>query len=244
MLNAILHAKSGRHGEAEARTPWRETFRANEDHITATLFERLSYLSGSTAMSILAEATRRDAGGDGAKLFGWRMAEITEIAFWPKWDISPEQGRYREPDLFMTIKAGDPQQVIHLIVEAKKGDAEQKQHQWCDQLGCYDPGEQDDAAVDMLGYLAIGGRVQNPEAFRAAARKIRSDTLFAIAGWEDMARGVAQALEATVPAEARILKDMQEALTLFGYLHVKFEDTLKHMAEVDTRAVTSFGAWT
>lgn len=244
MLNAILHAKSGRHGEAEARTPWRETFRANEDHITATLFERLSYLSGSTAMSILAEATRRDAGGDGAKLFGWRMAEITEIAFWPLWeDPLPEAWR-KEPDVFLTLRVGDPQQVIHLIVEAKRGGAPQLQEQWRNQLRCYNDLRHEDVLPDLVGYLAIGGHVPDPTAYRGAGLKQRPDTLFAIAGWEDMARGVAQALETSAPAEARILKDMQEALTLFGYLHVTFEDTLQHMAEVDARAVTSFGAWT
>lgn len=243
MLNAILHAKSGRHGVGEVRTPWREKFRANEDLITATLFERLSYLSGPTAMAILAEASRRDQGGDGAKLFGWRMAEITEIAFWPLWDDPSPDASRKEPDVFVTLQVGDPLRVVHLIVEAKRGDAPQLQVQWCNQLRCYDALRHDDPP-DLVGYLAIGGHVPDAAAFRAAGRQQRPDTLFAIASWADMARGIAQALEAPASGEARILKDMQEALMLFGYLYVKFEDTLKHMAEVDTRAITQFGAWT
>ncbi|NDW01929.1 hypothetical protein [Salipiger sp. PrR002] len=90
MLNSILHSKAGRAGE-EDRIFWRESFQTREDHITATFIERLSYLSGPTAMKLLREAARHDS-ADGAQLFAWKTAEFATVDFWPRWP-APDAGR-------------------------------------------------------------------------------------------------------------------------------------------------------
>ena len=77
MLNAILNSKSGRLSrDDEHNIRWKEIYRASEDLLTATIFERLSYLPPEIAWELLVSAS-------GGQLPKYRLVEITNIEFWP-----------------------------------------------------------------------------------------------------------------------------------------------------------------
>lgn len=84
-----------------------------QDLVTATIFERLSYLPAPTAWQLLA-----DASGD--KLHPYRVVDITGIEFRPMWS-NKERALGVEPDVFITLDLGGPARKVHVIVEAKHG---------------------------------------------------------------------------------------------------------------------------
>ena len=241
MLNALLHAKQGRHGDGEERVSWRHTFRAVEDHITASIFERLSYLSAPCAMRILHGTTRRNRPEDAERLFSWRSVSLERMEFWPVWEYPFDIGRSREPDVYCEWQVGDPAKSLHLIVEAKPGSVAQLQGQWVEELQSYHHVQNLEGAEkpDLIGFLAIGGRISAPQDFVQAARAASPDVLVAIGGWEDLARALYFELKTnTAPWERRILQDMSDALRLFGYIYVPFLPALKGMPVISESVIS------
>lgn len=106
MLNAILHGKkrgSGIEGESLAGD-----FGGAEDTLTATLFERLTYLPDEIICKIL---FRRDMWQDSVR----SPERVVSVQYWPRWE-SFSGGGQKEPDL--VIEFDDRV----LIVEAKRFD--------------------------------------------------------------------------------------------------------------------------
>src|SRR5437879_3814122 len=116
MLNAVLNRKT----QGILRQDYTGEFVGYEDSLTATVFERLFYLSQPRLEAILDHLLKE------AKL-NIRAADlgaITAYAFWPKWPVM--QGGYKEPDVYVQFAQAD------LIVEAKRWDGSQQQdfEQW------------------------------------------------------------------------------------------------------------------
>ncbi|PJE28919.1 hypothetical protein SAMN06297129_1224 [Pseudooceanicola antarcticus] len=244
MLNALIHAKHGKHEDGEERVSWRQTFRAIEDHVTASIFERLSYLSAPCAMRLLHGTTRRNRPKDAETLFSWRSVSLDRMEFWPCWDDPSDNRRSREPDVYCEWQVGDPVRSLHLIVEAKPGSIAQLKDQWVGELKSYHHVQELEGAEepDIIGFLAIGGRISDPQDFMKAVRAASPEVQVAIGGWEDLARALYFELKAnTLPWERRILQDMSDALRLFGYIYVPFLPTLKSMPVISEGAINRIG---
>lgn len=221
MLNAILNSKSGRLGrDAERSVSWRDLFKGSEDLVTATIFERLSYLPAETAWNILAAAA-------GGQLHSYRMAELTTMEYWPMWDV---EGRSRgvEPDVFLELKLGDPALKVQVIVEAKHGGSQSADQLKAELKAWAQAIESDQIEVpDLLVILAIGGlrstskKHQLELDFDAVTQDFNSlpETTLLPLDWDDLARAFAL-LAPKTQHEQRIVDDMREALGLYGYYHV------------------------
>ncbi|WP_341214111.1 hypothetical protein [uncultured Limimaricola sp.] len=207
--------------------------RENEDLVTATLIERLSYLPGAIAWTILAKTYE-------GQLPAFRMASFDSIEFWPRWDYSVDDRSHVEPDAFFQLTLGDPAQRWHVIFEAKHR-AEQYAKQWRLEQDAYlaRPDEEDETLPDRIVFMALGGLRGSTGA--AAARMIGQqvsderqrrggaavEILTVAADWSDMAQALAE-VEPHAEHEARLISDMIEALAIFGYRHLTLSDGLLH----------------
>ncbi|MDO5612784.1 MAG: hypothetical protein Q4G14_06010 [Paracoccus sp. (in: a-proteobacteria)] len=219
MLNAILRSKSGRLRVGdEISISWRELFRANEDLVSATILERLSYLTPATAWTLLVEAAS-------GQLPFYRTAQLNGIDFWPIWATDNRQ-RGVEPDAFIQLELGDPAIKMHIIVEAKRG-GHQNLGQWANEIGGWVENT-DDEMPDHLVLLALGGnadtrqrdemRQQFLSSMRAHHSRLPKLSL-AMIEWHDIARACT-VLTALPDHEKRIVADIAEGLALCGHYHL------------------------
>jgi hypothetical protein len=110
MLNAVLKGKT--HGIL--RQDYTGEFEGYEDLLTATVFERLFYLSQST-WEALFDCLLTHAGVDRQAA---DLGALKDYEFWPTW--SAIGGGRKEPDVYVQFKEAD------LIVEAKRWDVPQQ----------------------------------------------------------------------------------------------------------------------
>lgn len=222
MLNAILESKSGRLSATDEQSiRWRDLFRGSEDLVTSTIFERLSYLSAQTAWNLLAMAA-------GGQLTAYRMADLTEMKFWPFWNAD-DRARGVEPDVFIRIELGDPGRSVQIIVEAKHGGAQSALQLRAELQAWYQAVSSGEInPPDQLIVMAIGGllaphrRQRLKSEFAAAVEAVEgvvADLDLVLIDWADLARAVALHLPGS-GHEKRIINDMREALDLYGYHHL------------------------
>lgn len=98
MLKAILHGKAGRieHNKDES-VSWSSLFKAREDLLTSTVFERFSYLSDSVQNHLIQHWFSESRGIALAKL-----GEFESISYWPRFEHQHERGTNQvEPDLII-----------------------------------------------------------------------------------------------------------------------------------------------
>lgn len=223
MLQAILSGKSGRIPEGvTSGSSWLHALKHSEDLLTSTVFERLAYLDGSLLWKIL-------EGTFGSALPSFRVAELMSIEFWPTW-LDPTKGGAGtvEPDVFMEFLLGDPAQRVAVICEAKLGQQQysmQWQRQWIAYQQKVEIGE---ASSDRVLFLAIGGlsghRTQMAERFH---QEITLNTFGKVsvnavaADWSALADAVHAAHQVATGGTLRLLADIAEALSVFGYRHLQ-----------------------
>ncbi|WP_097522176.1 hypothetical protein [Sinorhizobium sp. BJ1] len=162
MLHAVAGRKAGRLQSNDGQVSWLAAFRMSEDLLTASVFGRLAYLEGAVLWRIL----RRTFGSG---LPDFRVAELSDITFWPVWDDSAETNGTVEPDVFLDFKLGDPAISMRMIVEAKFGTyPTQHANQWVRQWTAYREANGDDGNRVVLA--AIGGLGKNVEVNRQSYR--------------------------------------------------------------------------
>src|SRR5437773_201419 len=103
MLNAVLKRKT----QGILRADYTGEFAGYEDSLTATVFERLFYLSQPGIEAIL-NRLLKDSGLDGRAA---DLGALQAYEFWPTWHAM--EGGHREPDVYAQFERAD------LIVEAK-----------------------------------------------------------------------------------------------------------------------------
>ncbi len=132
MLRSILHGKSRRaEGVNGISQSVGALFRNLEDARTSTIFERLTYFPPVIAWDLL-RLSSKNAVPD------FRLVELAEVKFWPKWQIARSGRKFVEPDVYMRWVVGDPSIIIDMIIEAKlPGAISQSPQQWLDQLEGY-----------------------------------------------------------------------------------------------------------
>ncbi|WP_346899854.1 hypothetical protein [uncultured Roseibium sp.] len=232
MLNAVLSSKSGRlHPDDDQGVRWRDLFRGSEDLLTATVFERLSYLRAERVWSLLAYASA-------GQLPSYKIAVIHDIEFWPMWSSS-DRRRGVEPDVFISLDLGDPAKRVHIIIEAKYG-GKQTYTQWRDELLAWKENYIDDEikAPELIILLAIGGsteinnKIKLKEYICEFAKnefEISSDFIIAQIEWRDIARSCSFS-QAENLHEQRLLSDLKKGLELHGYYHRELPSQMEKIA--------------
>lgn len=227
MFRAIVSGKAGRLPAAlTPGSPWAVVFKQSEDLLTATVFERLSYLDGSLLWAIL-------RGTFGPALPPYKIAELINIEFWPRWDDTVRHGTV-EPDILLQFDVGDPARRVDLIIEAKLGGvqyAEQWHRQWSS-YQAYMRKEESDAPAALVLLLAIGGLIGgSASTVERLTQEVRArsgdatELVASAAEWSRLA-SVLNDLPVENPSAGRVIEDITEALALFGYRHLRALDSL------------------
>lgn len=229
MLQAILSGKAGTAAMGgEDRVSWRKIFKANEDLLTATVFERISYLRGPICWKILRSTF-------GHILPEYHVANLRNIEFWPRWSDVVDPDKSVEPDVFMQFDLGDPVRRVDVIVEAKLN-GQQYGDQWRREIQSYKlQSVTDDAIVggaDEAYFLAIGGLVgTSSQVVSRLSSHIplspdgSAGVVTAAADWSALV-AVVHETEVEDENSQRILQDLAEALAFFGYRYVHSLSTL------------------
>ena len=133
MIYAIKHNKVNR-----------AIFKANEDALTSSIFERLMYLPQELLHHIFATALFDD-------IENLELHQIESIAFWPNWDPAYTANKtHVQPDVFIRTAKQD------IIIEGKRYDANQQYaDQWKNEIQAY-YNEYADESKPLL-FIALGG---------------------------------------------------------------------------------------
>ena len=133
MIYAIKHNKVNR-----------AIFKANEDALTSSIFERLMYLPQELLHHIFV-VSLFDSIED------LELHQIESITFWPNWDPEYTTNKtHVQPDVFIRTSKQD------IIIEAKRKDKKQQiQHQWENEIQAYNNEYAED--VKPLVFIALGG---------------------------------------------------------------------------------------
>lgn len=240
MLQAILSGKAGSVSMGgEDRVSWSRIFKANEDLLTATIFERLSYLGGPTCWRILRSTF-------GLSLPEYRVATLRNIEFWPRWSDSVDEARIVEPDVFLQFELGDPIRRIDVIVEAKLA-GQQYADQWRREIQSYQKRAVSDDAMawnaDEAYFLAIGGLGGQPSQVVSrfsghipSIPESQMGVVIAAAEWAELV-SVVHETEGADEHSQRILNDVAEALAFFGHRYIHALSTLADFEVLDSPEV-------
>lgn len=216
MFHALLHRKLKLEGERDAH------FERLEDALTATVFERLSYLPPALAVTLLAEA----APGLGGPC-PWPQGDVAfDAHFWP-WLEAPADvtGRTNvEPDVVIWLGS------CWLLVEAKHHGA-QDARQWVREVRALQHAL--DRPHKTLGprgvkrapilFLAVGGTnpagdTQRLEAYRTTLSQRSDEPVPPVARlrWRSLGKAVRRHAP-DHPAHHKVLVDISEAVRVFSY---------------------------
>ena len=237
MLNAILSGKSGTVSkDLKEGTSWRTLYKGSEDLLTATVFERLSYLPAARFFEILSKTFRFTV--DEIALDPEHV-KLDAIEFWPRWEDTTEHAAIVEPDVYLRFLFGEVGETIDVIIEAKPYDtgAMQYKTQWIRQILAYksvvdSPAEE----KKSLKFLALGGLGRNSQnrfeklktEFYETVEIAQLPDNFEMMGcsWNKLLR-VCQRLTDLSDSEFRIISDVLEGLSLSGYRKRYFFKNLK-----------------
>ena len=133
MIYAIKHNKVNR-----------AIFKANEDALTSSIFERLMYLPQELVHHIFKKSLFD-------RIEGLELHQIERIEFWPNWDSEYTDNKYRvQPDVFIRTNKQD------IIIEAKRLDIKQQDKgQWEREIQAYHNEYKDENKP--LVFIALGG---------------------------------------------------------------------------------------
>ncbi|WP_372377925.1 hypothetical protein ACBZ91_00475 [Vibrio natriegens] len=210
MLKAILHGKAGRiEHDGQSSVRWASLFKAREDLLTSTVFERFAYLSEPSQFQLL-EFCFNDKVVALAELFG---AFLT-IDYWPRYTFE-EKGHARqvEPDLIIRFEKAN------LIVEVKPpAGGDQYFTQLRREVGSFLQSEEGESLP--LYFLAIG-RVDDVSALKWESKLVNEfDNLICVGAieWQPIADCLVEKLSDSrlSKTDKRIVSDMLKALALYG----------------------------
>lgn len=122
----------------------RLVFKANEDALTSSIFERFMYLPKELFQHILKEALLD-------VVPNLDLHTIQSIEYWPNWNPENTTNSNRvEPDVFIRTATQD------IIIEAKRYDAKQQSKtQWKNEIQAYNNEYSEDKKT--LVFIALGG---------------------------------------------------------------------------------------
>lgn len=238
MLNAVRYGKAGRVDVGGESRSWRDLYATSEDLLTASVFERLSYLPPALFLSILVETF-------GLELPFLHAPQLERMEYWPRWSLEtedteadkPKGGKPAvsvasgtvEPDLFIRFMDMASTTTLDFIVEAKPlPNTAQCAGQWRREILAYHASEGEDAAT--VYFLAIGGLGRNAGArLDAIGQEIgqSSETRVLLKGasWLRLREALERTHGRTEGLDT-LFADTLEALSLAGHRDWKLFDTL------------------
>ena len=214
MLKAILHGKAGRieHNQDES-VSWSQLFKAREDLLTSTIFERFAYLSDEVQHQLLMYWFRNCCG-----VLPESFGEFVDITYWQRFTHEHDIGSNQvEPDLIIHFEQ------CNIIVEVKPpAGGNQYLGQWRKEIESFLQSE-DDGNSQPLYFLAIG-RIEQLDAFNWASQLLPDfEQLKAVAAlkWDAV---TAQLVDLNSDdselnlskQDSRIIRDMLDGLSLYG----------------------------
>ena len=226
MLNAILSGKRrGLNFAGEEDNP--ELANATEDLLTASVFERVLYLSRIPFARVISRILGLASDNLTFSIRETDIELIEDAYFWPRWPANERGERgWVEPDCFMRFNDFD------LLIEAKRYDfLQQYPAQWARELRSY--GLKYGAGVKHLVFLAVGGvEVTSFQNHRTFLRQWRSydslapffdrfDARLTIIGlkWRELFFILEGAVGETQSAisDCRIMRDVRRAMEYHGF---------------------------
>ncbi|MFS1880227.1 hypothetical protein [Vibrio splendidus] len=217
MLKAILHGKAGRieHGGQDS-VRWASVFKAREDLLTSTFFERFAYLSDDVQTQILASCFSLSPDD-----FQVKFGAFQSIDYWPRYALTEDgESRQVEPDLVIRFE------LCNLIVEVKPpAGGDQYYEQWQREVASF---IQSDEHNDLPLYFLAIGRIETGNATQwAELLHERYDCLKTVSAtkWQAVTDNLVKLIEGDgiSPTDRRVLTDMLEALALYGLKTNSFE---------------------
>lgn len=214
MLKAIVNGKAGRIDAHKGESvSWSRLFKRHEDLLTATFFERFSYLSDAVQLSLLSHWFAEHSGTLQHQFLGFKT-----IDYWVRFELG-EQGNYKqvEPDLIMRFND------FNIMVEVKPPDGgDQSDEQWANEIASFIQDPNNDSKP--LYFLAIGG--SNPKLAKAWSSQLLQRfapqlTAIAALNWQPVAKQLLDLANGSVDIalnrqDTQVLKDMLEGLNLYG----------------------------
>lgn len=213
MLKALQEHKYIRideHQLANAES-WLDLYAEVEDLLTASVFERLAYLSPLILGDLL-----RTLDPEGQLPDRWEG--FSDFAFWPGWKLP--SGTDKEPDVFFIGHARGGGSSIRFVVENKRENVRQNLDQWAEELKALE----NSIGIDNWGevvFLALGGMVGSTTSIKHAFHdRFPQFRMVSVIGgsWYDLLGAVDHQLTrlGAGSAEARILEDIRATLNLHG----------------------------
>lgn len=180
--------------------------RGSEDLLTASVFERLGYLSKQTLNLFFYEVFKKSSLGDKIVDLGC----LDEIEFWPEWYLSDR--RRVEPDCFLKFEN------LNLIVEAKRWDVQQQDFgQWDRELTAY----WRLSTKKKVIFFAVGGldesHLKDVQALKTEfCDKYplidRNAFLLIAISWSSLWKIIKQFEVTSIPPEQRVIRDICNAI--------------------------------
>jgi hypothetical protein len=223
MLNAILRTKAGNIDIDGNDTSWSTLYRSREDLLTATVFERLSYLPDGLMWELLCRSSVRSADCPA-------LGSLTRIDYWPTYS-HPAGGRV-EPDAVLAFDQGV------LVVEAKLEGNVQSAHQWANEWAAYffevsggfrvESQNRDRVYLLAIGgfakldEIALKGLVSEAQGFLSAYMTQVPPIQVVALRWRDLAEAILRTDISFVDDRAQhgcrtVLQDLSAALEFHGY---------------------------
>jgi len=207
MLMAILNNKAGRIENAQGdAVSWREIFKAYEDLLTSTFFERFSYLDQMSQITILAKCFDIK---DKLYLSG-TLGELEKIEYWPRFTLINDQQSLVEPDVILCFEK------VNILIEVKPpSGGEQYFEQWSREVkGLLNSNFKD----KPLYFLALGGvsKIGVNEQLKNLVNDFEVIEYAAAKNWQELVPILKVLLSTSKLREQRIVKDMIAALGLFN----------------------------
>ena len=210
MLMAILNNKAGRIENAQGdAVSWREVFKAYEDLLTSTFFERFSYLDQMSQITILAKCFDKD------KLcLSSDLGELEKIEYWPRFTLINDQQSFVEPDVILCFEK------VNILIEVKPpSGSEQYFEQWSREVkGLLNS----NFKHKPLYFLALGG-VSKDEVNQQLERLENDFKVLKYAAaknWHELVPMLKELLVTSELREHRVVKDMIAALGLYN-VHIQ-----------------------
>ena len=228
MLNAIVNGKAGRTKEdIKAGTSWRAAFHGREDLLTASVFERLSYLPGPIFWEILEKSFKLSV-NIGSLGFPSDI-RLGQFEFWPRFNVTKQDkistsgASYREPDLFFQFHCQSLSRRIDIILEAKPYDSiGQDAGQWDEQCAAYI--ENYSSKAQHVLYLAIGGLGQRSERLNHLRTQLETkyrNIKFYGTSWTKLTHIIKNMRDGDIDIHVKfLLNDVLQALNLAGYREI------------------------
>jgi hypothetical protein len=142
MLKVLIYNKGN--NEDKSGDKLRTAFGTNEDSLTASVFQLLSYLPDEVLWRVIRQTLKNENLPE-------TVGKLETIEFWAKWNAEGTTNiNFVEPDVFLAF--GN----LNIIVEAKRYDAKQQSYwQWKNELIAYENEYSDNEKTVIL--WALGG---------------------------------------------------------------------------------------